>query len=340
MLAGGLAAAAALVVVSGVKLTRYGDGLGEVLNLSKTWVGVILLAISTSLPELVVTLSAQLAVAKPQFAMSNVCGSNLINLCIFVVLDFFAGPYAITARLGRSLVRPAVMGLVCMAVAMAGLSLKWVFPGGNGPIGWVVSGAILAVAAYAFIRTETSDEATEAAAALGHKPPKGAARKLLARFIAATMALVVCGIALIYFADALADRPIRIGGTSFVLGDSVVGTLGLALVTSLPELVVCLTAVRMGALDMAVGNLLGSNIFNILLLPLAHVVRPMRDFWAEAEWPNQLSLAAAMVMTLIFLAGLRARSKRHLGRLGLASLLMGLIGGAALAVVAVRGVRF
>ena len=102
-LLGGLAAAAALVVLSGVKLTRYGDSLGDVYNLSKTWVGAIVLAMITSLPELVVTLSSPLALAvpQPQFAMSNVCGSNLINLCIFVVLDLFAGPFGITARLRR-----------------------------------------------------------------------------------------------------------------------------------------------------------------------------------------------------------------------------------------------
>ncbi len=329
-----------LVVFSGVKLTRYGDSLGDVYNLSKTWVGVIVLAMITSLPELVVTLSAQLALAipQPQFAMSNVCGSNLINLCIFVVLDFCAGPYGITARLSAKLIRPAVMGLLCMGVAMVGLSMRYVFPGGNGPLGWVVSGAILVVAAYAFLRTETSDEATQAIAEQGHTPEPGAGRKLLIRLTIATAVLVVCGIALIYLADELAERPLEIAGRSFTLGRTVVGTLGLALVTSLPELVVCLAAVRLGALDMAVGNLLGSNIFNILLLPLAHAVRPLQNFWAGSAWPNQFSLLAAMALTCVFLIGVKRRSKWRIWRIGVDSAVMLLIGAGALAIVAIYGV--
>jgi len=340
MLLAGLTAAAALVVLSGVKLTRYGDALGDVYNLSKTWVGVIVLAMITSLPELVVTVSAQLAVHKPQFAMSNVCGSNLINLCIFVVLDLVAGPHAITARLTPRLARPALMGLACMGVALVGLSMKFVRPGGNHWLGWVISGAILAVAAYAFIRTETSDEVTEAAAEQGYKRVPGAGRKLLARFAVATGVLVVCGVGLIYFADELAKRPLHVAGRSLTLGDSVVGTLGLALVTSLPELVVCLTAVRLGALDMAVGNLLGSNIFNVMLLPLANAVNPTEEFWSFSEWPNQLSLLAAMAMTCVLLVGLWRRSRWRVGRVGIDALAMGLIGATTLAVVAARGVSF
>lgn len=95
-----------------------------------------------------------------------------------------------------------------------------------------------------------------------------------------------------------------------MLGETVVGTIGLALVTSLPELVVCLAAVRMGALDMAVGNLFGSNIFNVLLLPLAHFVRPAQSFWSSGLPVHALSLGAAMVLTCIIAAGIRRKAKR------------------------------
>lgn len=337
----GMGAASALVVWCGVRLVRYGDALGARYNLSRTWIGVIVLAMITSLPELVVTLSAQLAVARPRIAMGNVCGSNLINLCIFAVMDFCAGAGAISGRLGRRLLRPAMMGLLCMGIAVLGFLLaiagaeRWA-----DLLGWPVSAAILLVCITAMVRTDRSDEVSEEPAEIPVMGRAGPVRALGARFALTTALLVVSAIVLILLADSLVERRLHLWGASFTLGETVVGIIGLAFVTSLPELVVCLAAVRMGALDMAVGNLLGSNIFNIMLLPLAHFVRPTRPFWSAALPVHGLALGAAMVLTCIIAAGIRRGSKRGFLRMGWDAVLVAIIGGSALVAVAALGIEF
>jgi len=330
-LLGGVVTAALLVVWSGIRLTRYGDALGEQYELSRTWVGVILLAMITSLPELVVTLSAQLAVARPRTAMGNVCGSNLINLCIFAVMDIYEGPGALSGRLGRGLLKPAKMGLICMGVAVLGLSMShvgWAHWTGVWP--WLISGALLCVCLYSMWRTERKDELPVQA------PAAGPARRnagIVARFGAFAAVLLFSGVVLILLCDSLVQRELHIGGTSFRLDETVLAVIGLAFVTSLPELVVCLAAVRMGAFDMAVGNLLGSNIFNIMLLPLAHFVRPTRPFWTEALPVHWLTLCGAMVLTCIIMAGIRRRSKWAALRVGWDGALVAVLGGTGLLLV-------
>ena len=324
------------MIWSGIRLTQYGDAVGAHFKLSRTWVGVILLATVTSLPELVVTLSAQLAVARPRIAMGNVCGSNLINLCIFALLDAFEGPGALSARLGKGLLRPAKMGLVCMGAAVGALLLPVLV--GRGPgiaaLGWGLSGGLLVLCLYSMWRTERKDGPEVVAAIV---PAQARGGNVVARFAAYACLLVISGVGLIYLCDALVEHEFHVGQSSFKLSESVVGTTGLAFVTSLPELVVCLMALRLGAFNMAVGDLLGSNVFNIMLLPLAHFVRPARAFWSEAMPVHWLSLCAAMVLTVIIMAGIRRRSQWAFLRLGWDGILVAVVGGSALVVVAALG---
>jgi cation:H+ antiporter len=336
----GMGVASALVVWSGVKLVHCGDALGQRYKLSRTWIGVIVLAMITSLPELVVTLSAQLAVARPRLAMSNVCGSNLINLCIFAVIDFCEGPQAISGRVSRRLLKPAMMGLLCMGIAVVGFLLPVV---GRGQwvalLGWPVSVAILLVCIYTMVRTQRGEEIPQEPAKVIGAADTVTGPGLGLRFAVNIGALVGGGIVLIVLADSLVERRLHLWGASFVLGETVVGTIGLALVTSLPELVVGLAAVRIGALDMAVGNLLGSNIFNVMLLPLAHFVRPMQSFWSSGMRVHGMSLVTAMVLTCIVAAGIRRGSRTGIVRMGWDAILVAIIGGSALAAVVALGIE-
>jgi len=150
--------------------------------------------------------------------------------------------------------------------------------------------------------------------------------------------IVLSGIGLILLCDSLIGRQLSFAGTSFTLEESIVGTIGLAIVTSLPELVVCLAAVRLGAVEMAVGNLFGSNIFNLMLLPLAHAAQPTRPFWYASLPSHWLSLAAAMVLTCIIIAGIRRSSRRSFLRMGWDGILVAVIGAAAFVIIARLGI--
>jgi cation:H+ antiporter len=117
----------------------------------------------------------------------------------------------------------------------------------------------------------------------------------------ALYALITIAVALFlpYFAEEIA---IKTG-----LGKSFVGTLFLAVSTSLPEIAVSLAAIRMGSIDISVGNLLGSNIFNILILAIDDIVYTKGDLLKDASDSNLFSVLATIIMSAIAIIGLTFR---------------------------------
>jgi cation:H+ antiporter len=111
-------------------------------------------------------------------------------------------------------------------------------------------------------------------------------------------------------------RTIHLGPWSFRLQESLVGSLFLGVITSIPELVVSLAAARLGAFDMALGNLLGSNIFNVTLLPVAQLLRPADAFWPLSDPIHTQMFAAAIGLSLVLAVGIRMKSRFAFFRLG------------------------
>jgi cation:H+ antiporter len=329
-----LLAAAAVVVASGARLTLYGDALGMRVGLSRTWLGVVLFAALTSLPELVATISSQVAVAKPGLVIGNVSGSNLFNLCIFVVLDLMEGPGALSSKLSKRLIRPAMFGLLLMGLGVTGVfggaSYFW--------LGWVISAAIFALYLFAMWSSQSGAGGPHEEEVEDPRTKTYKTRVVLTRFVFLAIVLVVSGTVFVLLCDRLIDRPIRIGPVAFTMGEGAVGTILLALVTSLPELVVCFAALKLGAANMAIGNLLGSNLFNMALLPVAMVLRPGENLWDAGRVEHGIALGAAIGLTVILTLGFRARRVPSFARVGIDAVLVALIGITAFILVARAGV--
>jgi cation:H+ antiporter len=335
----GIGFCSVLVVASGLRLAHYGDLLGERLGLSRTWVGVILFATITSLPELVVTLGSQLVVNRPGLVMGNVSGSNLFNLFLFALLDFQQGRGSFAALLDRRLIRSALIGLVAMSFALTGFLLPLT---GNLNLAhyfsWPLSLLLLAVFIFSLRQNTPGGKGTPNKPVTRKLPPGALTTPVVVtRFFSYALLILLSGTVLILLCDSLIGRTIHIGKLNFSLGESVVGTLGLAVVTSLPEVVVCMASVRLGALDMAVGNIFGSNVFNMVLLPLAHFVRPMEPFWSRAEPVNAISLGSAMVLTCVIALAIHLRPGRSILRFGWDGYLVAVVGGGTFILVAWLG---
>lgn len=129
-------------------------------------------------------------------------------------------------------------------------------------------------------------------------------RQVARRYAAFALVIVVAATTLPVFAERIA----AVSG----LEESFVGTLFLAVSTSLPEVAVALAAVRMGAVDLAVGSLLGSNLFNILVLALDDVVYTRGLLLSDASSEHLVSVLSTTAMSAIVIVGLahRDRSKR------------------------------
>jgi len=319
-------ACAVLVILAGTRLSRYGNWIGEVTGLSGAWIGMVFLAAATSLPELATALGTVLAVADKHaaadLAFGDLFGSCAFNLLIIVLLDVLSRK---TSALGvgrRGQVLTAGGGAVMLGVAAVGFVMTQVVGGVLHDFGWVFSLIILVSYLlmvrmsfnYERARPDERDEVSEA-------PYRGSRGSLYARFVLAAALIVVSGLWLAKIGEALAMVEFRLGAGTFTLGESFVGTLFLAVATSMPEVVVTVAAFRVGAVNMALGNLFGSNVFNVAIIPVCDAAVGGRLF-AYGSMRNLIPLGLAVVMTGVAIVSLMRPVKRRAGRLGWDSALL------------------
>lgn len=318
----GLAAAAAqfvlcsaLILASGVRLSRYGDIIAEKTGLGGTWIGLILLATVTSLPELVTGASSVLLFDVIDIAAGDVIGSCMFNLAILAMLDV-RHPVPLSARIHQGHVLSAGFGIVQMGLLAMALVAGASAPA-IGPIG-VPSLVFIAVYAFAvrtifvFERQRVTELAEALTGEIRYRETTLARAILL--FVTAAAVLVVAATLL----PGAAERLSRATG----LGESFVGTLFVAASTSLPEVVVSAASVRIGAIDMAAANLFGSNLFNVAVLGMDDVLYTRGLLLADVSRVHLVTLSGAIVMTGIAIIGVTYRAKQKRYRLSWDSLAM------------------
>ena len=263
------AVCAAVIVVAGTVLTQCADAIAELTKLGRLLVGSVLLAGATSLPELTVDVSA-IRLGAPDLAVGDLLGSSLANLLILAVLDL--SNHSKGHMLSRKAASHALSGSMSVALtALVGLSLLTGPMIGNVTLFGISPGLLLVLAAYigavrivyfdqrhaahlGAASTETSDRTTKSLS------------RSIAGFAVAAIAILVVGPFMAQAAEQFAHA------TS--LGRTFVGTTLVALSTSLPEFVSSVAAIRMKAFDLAIGNVFGSNSFNMLLLVPLDAVHP------------------------------------------------------------------
>jgi len=299
-------ACALLILFSGVRLSRYGDIIAEKTGLGGTWTGLVLLATVTSLPELITGLSSMVVFDVPDIAAGDAIGSCMFNLAILAFLDFY-NQSPLSARVHQGHVLSAGFGVVQLSVAALAI-----LAGHRAPaIGWIglhsfVFLGIYVISArtiFAFERNRMAELAETLAGEIRYKD------WTLSR--AVFLYSVNAGI-LVAAASILPGLAERLA-TQTGLERSFVGSLMVATATSLPEVVVCVTAARMGAFDMAVANLFGSNLFNVAVMGIDDLVYLKGSMLSLVSRTHLVSLVAAISMTAVAIIGLtyRARYKRY-----------------------------
>jgi cation:H+ antiporter len=291
---------ALVIVFAGVRLARYGDVLGEKSGLGSSWTGVVLLAATTSLPELFTGFGATALAPLPNIAVGDVLGSCMFNLLILSFMDVLQPePLSTRAHQGHAL----SIGFGLLLTGIAGLGL---LGGSRLPaLGWigVYTPAFIAVyfvsmrLIFSHEQHRRSREVQEVARELQYA--EMTTRAAAVRYAGA--AVLVVGAAL--WLPRLGSELARETG----LGEAFVGSLFIAVTTSLPEIVVSLTAVRIGAIDLGVGNVLGSNLFNLLILGLDDVFYRSGPLLAAADASHGIAILAVVLMNALFLIGLTYR---------------------------------
>lgn len=263
-----------VIIITGPRLSRYGDAIAEKTGLESSWIGIILLALVTSLPE-VATSSTAAILKLPDVVFGNVFGSNLFNVLIIGILDIASPRPALLERARRNNLLISSFGIKMMAVALLPLVL-YNLPGLNiVPVtlfGMVDLSSIIIILFYIigmrmiFQQESVNDDKKPSNQEL--KYASISSRKTFISFSFLAVIIVGSGIFMSILADKISNYEIPVDG-GIPIGQSLVGIILLAVVTSLPELMVSYGAVKIGAVDMAVGNVLGSNMFNMLIIGIA-----------------------------------------------------------------------
>ena len=302
---------AAVIVVAGFFLTKFADAIADLTGWSRLLVGSILLAGATSLPELSVDTNAIL-IGQPNLAAGDLFGSCLCNLLILAVLDL--SHYSKGRMLSALASAHALSGMMTVILCSIAVLSILTRPAIQVPPGLGIGTLAILLVYIAGSRLIYYDQRMAArsdtpgpdqAVLIPAHPGMNLAKAILG-FIAAGAAILLTAPYLTHAADELAERS--------GLGRTFVGTTLVALSTSLPELVASVAALRLGAYDLAIGNVFGSNSFNIAMLAILDIVQPgpLLNVIAPA---HAITGVAVVLVTAVAISGqlYRVESRLWLG---------------------------
>jgi cation:H+ antiporter len=278
----------ALLYGGGELLVRYAVKLAALLRLSPLVIGLTVVAFGTSVPELAATLSASLQ-GSSAIALGNIIGSNSANIGLILGLCAVVYPLASNARfLKREF--PFLLGA---ALLPAPLLRDGVLSAADGALLLAALGIYL----WVLLRADEAPE-VEAAFAAGITSPKGSLWLSLIGVIVGLVLLVVGARALVSGATTLA-RAIGIS-------EQVIGLTLVAVGTSLPELASSLIAALKRQGDIALGNIVGSNIFNVFgILGVSALVKPLALPFGQFQLDWLIMLAFTLLLAPFVVSGLR-----------------------------------
>ncbi|MFA7241420.1 MAG: sodium:calcium antiporter [Sulfuricellaceae bacterium] len=308
-----------LIVIgfAGWHLSRNGDIIAEKTGMSASLVGLILLSTATSLPELVTGLSAVTAANAPDIAVGDVLGSAVFNLAILVVLDALYRRESLYSRAAQGHILSAALGALLLAFAAFSILLDR--SGASPALGHVGLYTPVIVVVYLMsMRVIYQYEQRTVAAfteAEAQRYPDITLRRAVIDYLMAALAVVAAGSWLPFVAAGISDL--------MGWGQSFVGAILVAAVTSAPEVAVTLSALRMGAIDMAIANLLGSNLFNIVILAVDDLAYQHGPLLAQVSPSHAISALTAVMMSAVVIVGLIFRPHRRV-LLGLTWVSLGL----------------
>ncbi|MDP2690180.1 MAG: sodium:calcium antiporter [Deltaproteobacteria bacterium] len=295
---------AALIVVSGTKLSKYGDIIAEKTGMGKAWVGLILMASITSLPELMTGISSVTVADVPDIAVGDLVGACVFNLLILALLDPMDKSSPIFSKIGQSHLLSGGFGVLLLGLVSASVMLNRMVPS-IWHIGLYTPVIILTYIAgirtvYLYEKRGISRLVAEVSARkpYDHIPMK----KAVAMYAANALVVIVVASVIPFIAARIAETT--------GLGSNFMGTLFVAATTTLPELVVSTSAMRLGAPDLAIGNLLGSNMFNIGLLALDDIIYAKGPLLSHVSESHAVTAIMAILMTAIALIGITYKHEK------------------------------
>ena len=313
-----LAIAAAFILSASVFLTKSADVIASKTGMGRSFAGLLLLATATSLPEMGTGVSSVALIGAPDMAIGAAFGSNLFNLMIIGLLDILWRNRYILNHVGMTSVVIGTLGIAVMSLAIIAVFLHRMSDVFSTWYLSPVSIALLGVFGLAMYSIYRFDQANQPPDHRGKedKYPTHSLSVAAVTYILTASFVVGSAIWLSTIGDRLTD----------LLGwdESFMGTQFLAAATSLPELATSVVAIRMAAPELAITNLLGSNLFNMgFVLFLNDAAHTNGTIWVAASQVHILTATLSVLMTTVVVLSVvsRPRSNRP-GPITLESMLL------------------
>jgi len=296
----------AAIVFAGTGLSRYADILAEQTGIGKVWIGMTAVAISTSLPELATGISAVLYAHSPNIAMGDALGSCVFNLAIIALLDVMTPNEPIQVKLGPANLLTAGFSIVVISAVLVGLisqPLTHISFLHVSLFSLAVLGAYVASSRLIFVF-----EKREVAKLMKEVSELSTEKRVPMKKV--IYMLSICGATVALAGALLPMIGLRLADAMGV-GHGFIGAAFIAFSTSLPEVVVAVSALRINSLDLAVGNIFGSNLFNCVVLVVDDIVYTKGPLFSAAAPGQAITAGIALMMTGVALVGLiyKARHK-------------------------------
>lgn len=298
---------AGVILYAGTQLSRHGDAIAEKTGLARGWIGLVLLATVTSLPELITGISAVTINDLPDMAVSGVLGSCMFNMMVIALLDLMSKSRPVSHMVHQGHMLSAGFGIVLVGFAAVDILFSKHLPvltylNSIDPISLIYLPVYLLAMKliYSFEKARLKDFAGDIAeqANVADAPLVTS----ILKFVFNSLLIVAAAC----YLPGLGEEIGRITGW----GQSFIGSSFIAVTTSLPEITVSVAAARMGAFDMAVANLLGSNLFNIVILSVTDLCYLKGPLLRSVSIENTLTALTAMISMGIVVIGLTYRSEK------------------------------
>lgn len=290
-----------IVVFLSIKASHYVDLLDKKTNLSGAFLGGIMLSAVTSLPELFTSLTSVFLVGEPDMCLGNVLGSDLFNLAALatIILVYFKGFNKSVFSASYRMVAFAVLAIyVALGLNFIGAINFSVFTVSLTSLFIIVTYAV-GVKYLSAASDVISDE--EELKIQASKSSPLSVKQVGTRFFFAGLGIIVFSILLTEYTDQVAER--------LNIGAGFAGALFLGIATSLPEVTSTITLFKMKNYNIAIGNIIGSNLFNFIILALADVISLSEDLYAFPDLQIKALEICGLIAMPLFYVLIKTRNK-------------------------------
>jgi cation:H+ antiporter len=314
---------AVIIILAGIRLTVCADKLSDEMQFGKVWAGIILLGVATSLPEAVASLTAVLSLHANDLAIGNLLGSNNFNPMLIVVMDVLYRQGSVTNALKPNVSHQvsARFAILLTFLVILDIMFNGAFPAFHvGPLS--IGGVLILIFYFTGIK-RLAKLGAEQAVITPIRNPEAEGRSSITGLwvqLAFSAAFVVVGA--MWLAESADVIALQTG-----LGRTFVGSIFLAIVTSLPEMVVSLSALRLGSLDLAIGNIFGSNMANMFIVFICGLVHRGGPILGAVSPTHMFTAALSILLMHVAIKGISKQGKKTVFGLGWDSLAMLLIFG-------------